>query len=150
MAISGESYAREQSDNAVVQHDTEAYEQAFPDLEIIVQVHRVLGDDEPLRDRLLDLGICALHTGRPAIARDAYEEAMELDARLKPHPQRAGALLNLGDARRECGDLDSAFDAYRDALTEARRTRDVGDEEAALKARAFVAAEEGRFEQAIP
>ncbi len=58
-------------------------------------------------------------------------------------------LLNLADARRACGDVKGALTAYDEALAQARRTGNLRDEEGALKARAFVAREEGLLEEAI-
>lgn len=114
-----------------------------------MELARTAGDPAVLRQRLLDLGLCCLRAEdvRPTAAIAAYEEALSLTEVLGPHPQHGDVLLNLGDARRAAGDLDGAHRAYDAALDYARQGADLRMEERALKARAFVAGEEGEPER---
>ncbi|HKR64958.1 MAG TPA: tetratricopeptide repeat protein [Thermoanaerobaculia bacterium] len=65
---------------------------------------------DPRPESLFNLGVFLAVRGRTHEAMEAYERA------LAARPNLAAAWVRLGDARRECGDLAGAIDAYRKAV----------------------------------
>ena len=65
---------------------------------------------EPRPEAQFNLGVFLAGRGRTREAMGLYEQA------LAARPNLAAAWIRLGDARRECGDLTGAIDAYRRAL----------------------------------
>ncbi len=65
---------------------------------------------EPRPETQFNLGVFLAGRGRTREAIASYEQA------LAARPNLAAAWIRLGDARRECGDLTGAIDAYRRAL----------------------------------
>ena len=112
-------------------------------------LHRSLGDRRGAAESLQLLGYCHVEARELEAGRDLYEECLALLAEAPPDRLLIWAGRSLAWVRWELGELDEARRTYEAALAESRRQGNRSAEATVLGASALLAAEQGRFDDAM-
>jgi len=112
-------------------------------------LHRSLGDRRGAAESLQLLGYCHVEVGELEAGRDLYEQCLALLAEGPPDRLLIWARRSLAWARWQLGELDEARRTYEAALAESRRQGNRSAEATLLGASALLAAEQGRFDDAL-
>ena len=112
-------------------------------------LHRSLGDRRGSAESLQLLGYCHVEAGELEAGRDLYEQCIALLGEGPPDRLLIWAGRSLAWVQWELGELDEARRTYEASLAESRRQGNRSAEATVLGASALLAAQQGRFDDAI-